>query len=272
MDLSEYMSGVRPLVGDILVIQKSRHELDEVTEYFFLLMVGGYASAYHLWRFIQKEKHPNWIKPIAYKNVLKRVHKLFKLGLIEEVKREGGYKHGARRYKVSTLGFIYRCSQNLGLSSDFIKSYSDSFVMRTLAHPLFERETLRHSTDYLDSRITSFIQECCSITARELSKVYITQKSHPKFNTKWRLEILEFELNWLIKEFVIRLSLGHGHYKSKDMKEKILEVDYTTINDKKISTFDLISKDKKFMTVLEEVSKEFFRAHNALMELKNQNV
>jgi hypothetical protein len=270
MDLQEYISEVKPLTGSILAIQKSEHELDKLTKFFFNIMMRRHTiSAYDLWIFIQKEKHPSWIKPIAYKNVLKRVRKLFQLGFIEEVKREGGYKHGARKYKVSALGLIYGWSQKLGSPTEFIKSHSDSFMMRTFIHPLFERETLQHSTFYLDVHIVRFLSQVCSVTAEELSMVHGLHESDSA--SKWMLELLEFNLNRLIKEFLIRLSLGPGHFKSKSLQQKILEPDYTTVKGKKISTFDLISKDKKFMAALEDVSKEFFNGYNTLMKLKNQN-
>ena len=71
-------------------------------EIYLHWILDGHTSAYKIWLVHKKE-----YGPIAYKNVHRRIKKLFNANLIEDVKIEGGFKHGARNYKLTTRGLVY---------------------------------------------------------------------------------------------------------------------------------------------------------------------
>ena len=78
-------------------------------------------------------------KGLSYKNIHRRVEKLFNNGLIEEVKIEGGYKHGARNFKLTDRGLIYFISETNIIESilSFAEKISKQFVVRDFYIQIF---------------------------------------------------------------------------------------------------------------------------------------
>ena len=105
---------------------------------------------------------------ISYKNVHKKVKRLLKLKLIEEV--EGKFGHRAKYYKATPYGLIYFFNQGRQLMHVylFLTNNLDNIVIKTLLLQLFEPFTLSEIIfsfkRWPGELIAEYLYECCKIT------------------------------------------------------------------------------------------------------------
>jgi hypothetical protein len=252
--------------------------IDSLEEQFLHHILHGHKNAYQMRSLLKKEG-----TPMAYKNVHRRIKKLFEANLIEEIKIEGGFKHGARNYKLTTRGLVYIFSE-LGavLNINKISTYSENILFKTLVYPYFERNTIKYATYSLIGLIESYLEECCQITryALEFMVEYIEPGTNMTAAELVRLPPiakLQIQLNWHIKSFIVKTAImKEGLIKWDDLNEQRPHHYFPsrgkikcTANDR-LETFSLLSEDKKFMNALEEIEEEFSEGYDKLIELKNK--
>lgn len=252
--------------------------IDEVDEQYLYYILEGHTSAYKIHSLIQKQKGST-----AYKNVHRRIKKLFKSELIEEVKSEGGFKHGAINYKLTTRGLVYFFSE-LGVPNLYsIPSlYSENILFGTFLYSYFEKKTIKSATYSLIRLMENYLEECCMITryALDILVTYLepgqTSVNPDDFGILPPIEKLYFQLNWHVKSFLLKVAIMKDeHIDWRDSipmhpedrfpsQEKIL----CSANDK-IETYDLLSEDRKFMQALNAVQTDFTQGYQKLLQVKN---
>lgn len=179
-------------------------------EIFLSYIHSGINSAYKIY---SHEK--SGIAPKAYKNVHKRVQKLLKNGLIEEIRRKEGFAHGAKNYRLRTRGLLHILTeileQNEIYFSVFIKSHYDSVIIRTFVDPLFEKRTIINATYTLTRFLINYIIDCCEITRYCLDR--IGPYEGDDILTKSDLfgippvDYMYYKLNWSVKSFILRCAI-----------------------------------------------------------------
>lgn len=206
--------------------------------------MNGYESIY--------VKMVNDIKSITYKNVLRRVHELYKFRVIEPI--EGNFKHGAINYRLTGRGLIYLFSTGtISVNMDeVILSYPDNILFKDLVYNCFEISTLRKRTDILERFLSNYVETCCQIMASYL------------FFFKMNTDSMYAQLRWQKRSLILNLAT---------VKDDVIDwpVGYN-IDDKKREndrqkTLEVLAKDQKFMAILKEYGEEFIRCYNTLIAL-----
>jgi hypothetical protein len=141
-------------------------------------------SAYQIFKNLKSKG-----RPMAYKNVNKRVQKLRSLNLIKEVKMQS--EHGAIYYRLTTGGIFnllykYKFRSVMWLYKDeFFQNYGDNIIFKTLVYPYFDRETILKSYDYISIfELFSYLIRCCEITDNALTSLK-TGEPVKKFLFEW---------------------------------------------------------------------------------------
>jgi hypothetical protein len=267
MDILEY-------IYEVIKIKSIPLGLDNVDEIFLFHILEGHTSAYQIYLILEKG--------IAYKNVHRRIKRLFEANMIEEVETKGGFKHGAKNYKLTTRGLVYLFAElvipdigNISLT------YSENILFRTFLYPYFERNTIKSATYSLLRLLENYVVDCCQMTryALDIMVTYLSPEDidikSSEFVDSPPINKLQFQLNWHIRSFLLKIP---------SMKDEIVDWRYLTnqtaenrfpsqdniictANDR-IETFFLLSKDKKFMNALQEIERDFHEGYHKLVELK----
>jgi hypothetical protein len=251
-------------------------------EEFLEFILRGTSSAYQIFSRLKKEKD---MSPIAYKNVHRRIKKLLELNMIEEIKTQNGFKHGARNFRLNTRGIVYIFSE-LGVphkNEILLSYYSENTLFKTFLYPYLETNTIKSATYSLLKVIENYLEECCRITRYALH--WMTDYADPTDpNTTWEnmlgsppIEVLQYQLNWHIQSFILKLciltedTVDWRHYPNVDPATHFpsMEKIRCTANDR-IETFDLLAHDKKFMKALGGIEKRFSEGYSKIIELRSR--
>ena len=102
--------------------------LGEIESLFLRRIADGKSSAYSLFLYLKSPDtpaHPHK-KPMAYKNVNKRVRRLEELKLIEFEKKSG---RNAKHYKLTTKGLWYIISDIRAYDTNLFIKYKENFFI-----------------------------------------------------------------------------------------------------------------------------------------------
>lgn len=277
--------------------------LGDVESLFIRRIADGYSSAYSLFSYLKsqdKHVHPHK-KPMAYKNVYKRVRRLEELKLIEFEKKSG---RNAKHYKLTSKGLWYIISDLRTYDTNLFLKYKDDIILQTLLYPYFEYETIEQCRHYspLHTIISQYLRECCFITSSTFKQYggaehYAVVTSHvskmlkdgPWTNIKnhqgepistsnpYVLAIEEM-LALHAKSFAFKISLK---YIQKIPRVVLYDDGCESIglNDPSFfinspyesQTRSILAKDRKFMKFLETVVQDFDIGHKDLFQIKIQN-
>ncbi|MGC2682016.1 MAG: hypothetical protein WA323_09115 [Candidatus Nitrosopolaris sp.] len=205
-----------------------------------LNIMNGYESVYKLHTKMEE------IKPITYKNVLRRVHKLYESRVIEPI--EGNFKHGAINYRLTSRGLMYLFSTGTMpvYIDEVIIKYPDNILFKVLIYNYFEKSTLRDCTYTLERFLSEYVAICCQIIA-----------SHLTTRFKIQTDVMNAQLRWQNRSFILNLATAKDELIGwRDQKE----------NDRQ-ETLELLANDKKFLTVLKEYGEEFLKCYDMLITL-----
>jgi hypothetical protein len=73
------------------------YRISDLDVIFLQFIREGITSAYQIFSKLKKEED---LPPVSYKNVHRRIQKLLDSNMIEEVKTQHGFKHGARNFRL----------------------------------------------------------------------------------------------------------------------------------------------------------------------------
>lgn len=206
------------------------------TENLFLILfciAAVPASASLLFNLLKEEK-----TSMAYKNVHKRVDRLFTLGLIKKFKEKHGdrWKHNAIRYEITDFGIFQRLMivfPHQVTVAPLIR-HKNSIVLQNLLYRHFESETVVKFS--LANRaqlfLARYLKKCCE------GIIDIAEKGQGDLSSE-AFEVLIF---------------GHIDNEAKDLaRNLVFEASY----EDQFLPIDFLKRDKKFMSLLQEVKKDF---------------
>lgn len=252
MDADEYISEFLTVVPT---------SLDGTDEFFLSQILSGYTSAYKLYSLLKKERYP-----MAYKNVHRRIRRIYEGGLIEENPQPGGYKHGAINYRLTSRGLMYLFSELITPNNihEVMLKYPKNTLFKLFIYDYFEKETLRHSTYTLTSLLQNYIEECC-----QKIRLFVSSTLVDKWNAYEGEGYLEsgnslkytlvYQLEWHKRSFILKVAT---------LKNELIDWRNKRANDRQ-ETLKLLANDKKFMAALEKYGREFRQGYDALIALKN---
>jgi hypothetical protein len=246
-------------------------------ETYLSYVYSGINSAYKIYSY--EKKTGAYAK--AYKNVHKRVQGLLKKGLIEEIKRDEGFAHGAKNYRLTTRGLVHVLTEILEKSpndfNNFIKSHQENIIIRTFINPLFEKRTITNATYTLTRFLTNYIIDCCEITRYCFDRIGPFEGDDvftklDLFDTP-PINYMYYKLNWSIKSFILRCVILDE--KREDWDHYGINMGWrgsTLASAGKIhclandvhETRRILMLDKKFMRKLQEIELDIRRGISSL--------
>jgi hypothetical protein len=202
---------------------------------------------------------------MAYKSEYITIKRLQELNLIEE---EGKFLGGATTYKLTSCGLFYIFSNITTYSPKLLVKYQDNILLKTLLYPYFERDTIKTCTARLYAVITRYLRTCCEST------IYTLNIIRSNANTEERgryIKGLESELEWHVKTLAFKMAIMYN-------ESNILGTSPEIDNDNaKVAFYELesamkttLSKDDRFMSLLDKLQKEFQEGYNELTDLRRQ--
>jgi hypothetical protein len=212
-------------------------------------------SRQKLWTYkLTQKQQPN---PMDYKNVHKRVKRLYELNLI--AKEEKQSKRGAIYYRLSTGGIYYLIhNKNLefiNLLKKVLQNHSDNIIFKIFLDLYLKRDTLLQiqSTSRI-SRICSYLHECCEATERAIESINRSSSGHLEEQVflwqdvpgveNWRLINFlkrEFGVNWLQNAEIIKFHDGNTIKISHGSNSLLI-----TLNDKRNKAIMTINRKKEY--------------------------
>src|SRR5918912_4446147 len=233
-------------------------ELNETEKSFLFKIMSGHDSSYKITSYIKSRR-----QPMAYKNEYTSIKRLQELNLIEE---EGKFLGGAIYYKLTTCSLFYIFSNVTTYSPKLLVKYHDNILLKTLLYPYFEIDTIKSCTARLYSVIIQYLRECCETTLCRLEEIKTAMQSgdqerHVKglqSDLEWHVRILGFKLAIMYNELNI---LGSNPDVANDNTKVVF---YELESTMKM----LLSKDSRFINLLDSIEKEFLEGYK---ELSNNN-
>jgi hypothetical protein len=185
----------------------------DIYDLLIYFVFGEYTSTYAIY-----SNHKKQDRVISYKNVHKKVRRLFSLGLIKVAKRS--QKHGAIFYRLSTLGIFYLLSFRYKIFSIsyLVKNYGGDELLKLCIYPYFERSTLEAiQHNHVAHLILEYLADCCEhiesnlrnareLEAKKFSKHFIFDWDKvPGLESGQLIEYLKVihSLDWLNEETII---------------------------------------------------------------------
>jgi hypothetical protein len=220
----------------------SRYErisLGSVERHFLTRFCHIPMTAYRLWKILEinKARHK-----MAYKNVHKRVKRLYELGLLQEVK--GEYPRNAKPYKLTSRGLfeMLLVPQKHGFPNpDICNNYKDDTIVQNIVYQFFEPETIARFDLGALSWLQDYLTKCCEVIMRLVDE---TQHMSKKSQEHHPLEyLLDSQIRKEVKDFVMRIVTVSGE--DNEDKENTIFPNLT------------LARDKKFLNLLYELKNEF---------------
>jgi len=235
-------------------------ELSETEKSFLFKIMSGHDSSYKITSYIKSRR-----QPMAYKNEYTTIKRLQGLNLVEE---EGKFLGGAIYYKLTTCGLFYIFSNVTTYSPKLLVKYHDNILLKMLLYPYFEIDTIKSCTARLYSAITRYLRTCCETTLYTLNIIRSTTKTED-----WDryTKGLESELEWHVKTLGFKVAIMYN-------ESNILGTNPDVDNDNaKVAFYELesamkatLSKDDRFMHLLDIIQKEFGEGYKEIVDLRRQ--
>jgi hypothetical protein len=230
--------------------------MDDAAEFFLSHILNGYTSAYKMHVFITKELN----QQIAYKNVNRRMHRLHQGGLLQEIKRQDGYKHGAINYTLTSKGLVYIFSEFMTPKNilELMVKYPNTSLFKTFIYPYLKKKTLEDSTQTLRLLLMDYLEVCSYHTRYFLDPAKFALYSN---SPQLMIKHLEFQLKCDVMSFLLRAAALP--------KEMITWYSVDLVD--KYETLNLLSNDEKFMNALEVHGGNICKGYGTLIELRKKN-
>jgi len=135
-------------------------EIQILIEFIF----NKHLSTYSIYKNYKKN---SLLKPMAYKNVHKRIKRLEQLNMIQSI--DEIFEKGAIHYEISTYGLLYLLGSSLIYNLENIFQYKDDIIIKSLILNYFEEKTIDSLISFKDaisSKIIDYLYNCCSITRK----------------------------------------------------------------------------------------------------------
>jgi hypothetical protein len=179
--------------------------------------------------------------------------RLINYALIEE--RKSRLFRGLRKYKLTSLGIFHILCETSTYSPILLKKYRENIVLRTLLYSFFEEETVNSATARLYGIITDFLRQCCRRTAATIEDI------HSSSNSDYQKEMtrnLALELEWSAKSLAFNIAIIYteSSIMASNPKSESGDASFTYF-ELEHRMKEILSKDKKFMVLLNKVKEEF---------------
>jgi hypothetical protein len=206
------------------------------------------------------------------KDELIAIKRLQELNLIKVQDKQKSFLGRKIFYVLTSSGLFYIFSNILNYPPQLLTRYQHDIILKTLLFQYFEVETIEGSTARFYSVITHYLQECCRTT---LQRIDVFKKS-TTMNVKEgerHTKVLESDLQWHAKVIAFKLAIMYSESNILQM----VNPDDAANDSATVAMYELestmktiLSKDNKFMQLLEIVYTDFGDGYKVLMKGKEQ--
>ena len=175
-------------------------------------------------------------------------------------------------YVLTTSGLFYIFSNLLGYPPQLLIRYQDNIILNTLLFPYFEVDTIERSTARFYSIMTQYLQECCRTTLQRIDVVKKSTTRNVKEGER-HTKILESDLQWHAKIIAFKLAIMYSESNILLMvnpDEVANDSATVTMYELESTMKTILSKDDKFMQLLEIVYTDLGDGYKVLMKGKEQ--
>lgn len=250
--------------------------LGETEKLFITLFsIPNYSySAYEIFSYLKKSK------PMAYKNVHKRVKRLHDLGLIKEVAKKS--QRNAIKYELTTFGLVQRLLIP-DVELTFLERNKDNIILNNILFRFFEEVTI-HEIGSAIYWLRIYLRDCCRaiITLAEAQRPDLEEidKKYQEWYENWYPNKLEPDWGYhryasrmegvitaQIKNFIVQII--------EFAKFEYLDGRYNPVLKheprEQLNPFpsELLRTDTKFIPILKEMKKDFDYGYKILLPTKN---
>jgi hypothetical protein len=190
--------------------------------------------------------------------------RLITYGLIEE--RKSRLFRGLRKYKLTSLGIFHILCETSSYSPILLKKYRENIVLQTILYSFFEEETVNSATARLYGVITDYLRQCCKRTAATMEDI---QSSSSDEYEKEMTKNLALELEWNAKSLAFKIAIIYteSNIMASNPKSESGDASFTYF-ELEHRMKEILSKDKKFMLLLNKVKDEFGEGCRELDEMR----
>lgn len=230
--------------------------LGDTEKQFLSLIAEGPKSAYQIFKRL-KLMASTKTRSMAYKNVHTRIKRLQELQLIERVK--GNFKRKAIKYRLTSRGLFQRLLISPSLDWSFLNRYKDDIIIQTILFQYFEVETIRELSS-LDvallitssvGLLVDYLRKCCEIILKKLERFRSMISGFRE-----RVSAVT-ETEGVIDQFIEEMDKSI-RYEIKDFVFQIVTFSkYEQQNQDLIFSNLVLSKDKKFIGLVQEIKTDF---------------
>jgi hypothetical protein len=190
--------------------------------------------------------------------------RLINYGLVEE--RKIRLSRGLRKYKLTSLGIFHILCETSSYSPILLKKYRENIVLQTILYSFFEEETVSSSTARLYGVITDYLRQCCRRTAATMEDI------HSSSNDEYVKEMtknLALELEWNAKSLAFKVAIIYteSNIMASNPKSESGDASFTYF-ELEHRMKEILSKDKKFMFLLNKVKEELGEGYRGLEEMR----
>ena len=208
------------------------------------------------------------------------IRRLQELNLVEEVKdKRKSFLGGKIFYVLTSSGLFYIFSNILDYPPKLLSRYQHDIILKTFLFPYFEVDTIERSTARFYSVVTHYMHECCTMTLHRFDLVKnSTTATSATTNLKdgeRHTKILESDLQWHAKIIAFKLAIMY----SESNILLMVNADDVANDSARVAMYELestmktiLSKDSKFMQLLEVVHADFADGYKVLMEFKGKGL
>jgi hypothetical protein len=207
------------------------------------------------------------------KDELNAIKRLQELNLIKIQDKPKSFLGRKIFYVLTSSGLFYIFSNILNYPPQMLTRYQHDIILKTLLFQYFEVETIEGSTARFYSVITQYLQECCRTILQRIDVVKKSTKGTSiPMNVK-DTKILESDLRWHAKVIAFKLAIMYSESSILQMAnpDDVANDSATvTMYELESTMKTILSKDNKFMQLLEIVYTDFWDGYKVLMKGKEE--
>ena len=212
------------------------------------------VTTYQCYKILNKEKK------ISYKNVHKRVKKLYDLRILKEVSNTGPTKHGSIYYKLSSFGIYYIFLIGKINSSNFenlFENYPNDGLLEYFLYQFIEKKTVKEIKSYvIFGYILEFLKDCCISIERLLKHLPQIEKNRG-YSTC--ITVTDNLINPDLADYWFGGSNSFIEYLKERFKIKWVDKNTSKINyNKSESLINIVEKNKTLLLKLDIKSEKMY--------------
>ena len=172
-------------------------------------------SAYEIFSILKKMG-----KPMAYKNVHKRVRRLHILGLIEEVEKSG---RNAINYELTTRGLFERLMIPLAVDITFLEHNKKNVILQNILYRYFEEQTIHEFGD-ASHHLAFYLKNCCQAILTGVKSLKPQLDDLDRRFLEWQQDLREDKLRPNFEELQKSYTEGMKDLIMEQIKNFILKI------------------------------------------------